>query len=596
VDSQVKKKAKKSYFESLEGISTQITDTLAGDVLAIIKCFQSLKDNVKIVVGSGGSYTTASFYAHLFEKITSSPCLLMTPTELLCTNIKLTGRPCFFFSAEGKNPDILQAFEHAVAEGADITCFVNFRDTPLAKRCDNTGHNTILAETIEKDGFLAVGTIISTVVAGWSAFQNLYNPHGNPLDLSNTFNLNGKVKSKHQSLFLVYSPNLKATAIDFESRAHESGLVHVQIADLRNFSHGRHYGSFLNQQSTLVLVLSDVNTRSLARRTIVVIGSQLETHHVHFKGDIEAAAVKGIIFSTRLLGEVAKAVGRDPNRVNVPKFGRALYYLPYDRSSINAHSSSSTQLNLPSKLLKTKFGAIVFDYDGTLCNSDERLEPLTPTIIAMLENLLRLNIKVGIATGRGKSAGEEIRRAIDAQYWKLITIGYYNGSIITSAEKHLDINEYTIDPALMNVDTFIEKNFQYPKNVEVRPTQITIDFSDFEGGDILTDQICEQLFKNFQDIKIVRSSHSIDIINKTTSKLRVLSQMQFRHECITVGDNGQIGGNDYELLSHRYSVSVNHPGPGAVAKMGLPDEIELAATLRLFECMVLNKGYFCFED
>ena len=148
------------------------------------------------------------------------------------------------------------------------------------------------------------------------------------------------------------------------------------------------------------------------------------------------------------MGEVAKAVGRDPNRVNVPKFGRALYYLPYDRSSINAHSSSSTQLNLPSKLLKTKFGAIVFDYDGTLCNSDERLEPLTPTIIAMLENLLRLNIKVGIATGRGKSAGEEIRRAIDAQYWKLITIGYYNGSIITSAEKHLDINEYTIDPAL----------------------------------------------------------------------------------------------------------------------------------------------------
>jgi HAD superfamily hydrolase (TIGR01484 family) len=596
VDNQVKKKDKKSYFESLEGISTQVTDTLARDVLAIKKCFQSLKDDVKIVVGSGGSYTTASFYAHLFEKITSSPCLLMTPTELLCTNIRLTARPCFFFSAEGKNPDILQAFEHAVAGGADVTCFVNFRDTPLAKRCDNTGQNTIFTETIEKDGFLAVGTIVSAVVAGWSAFQQLKHPCGHSIDFSNTINFSDKVKLKHQSLFLVYSPNLKAAALDFESRAHESGLVHVQIADLRNFSHGRHYGSFLNQESTLVLILSDINTRSLARRTIAVIGSQLEAYHVHFEGDIEAAAVKGIMFSMHLLGDVAKAIGRDPNRVNVPKFGRALYYLPYDRSSINACSSSSTRLNLPSKLLETKFGAVVFDYDGTLCNSDERLEPLTPTIIAMLENLLRRNIKVGVATGRGKSAGEEIRRAIDAQYWKLITIGYYNGSIITSAEKHLDINEYTIDPALMDVDSFIKKNFQYPKNVEIRPTQITIDFSDFEGVDMSANLICEQLNKHCQDIKIVRSSHSIDIINKNTSKLRVLSQMQFRHECLTVGDNGQIGGNDYELLSHRYSVSVNHPSPGAVAKMGLPDEIELAATLRLFECMVLNKGYFCFED
>ena len=74
--------------------------------------------------------------------------------------------------------------------------------------------------------------------------------------------------------------------------------------------------------------------------------------------------------------------------------------------------------------------------------------------------------------------------------------------------------------------------------------------------------------------------------------------MHHAKQCLTVGDSGQPGGNDHELLSHPFSISVNHvPGHADTGfKIGALDEIELSATLRLFSMMQFGQGVFTLDD
>jgi hypothetical protein len=61
-------------------------------------------------------------------------------------------------------------------------------------------------------------------------------------------------------------------------------------------------------------------------------------------------------------------------------------------------------------------------------------------------------------------------------------------------------------------------------------------------------------------VKVLRSGHSLDIVPLTTSKVSILDHLSSitGQETLAVGDQGQIGGNDFELLAHRrWSVSVD---------------------------------------
>lgn len=48
-------------------------------------------------------------------------------------------------------------------------------------------------------------------------------------------------------------------------------------------------------------------------------------------------------------------------------------------------------------------------------------------MVAEVVRLLRAGVPVGVATGRGGSAGNALRKAVPERLWERVVVGYYNG-------------------------------------------------------------------------------------------------------------------------------------------------------------------------
>lgn len=70
-----------------------------------------------------------------------------------------------------------------------------------------------------------------------------------------------------------------------------------------------------------------------------------------------------------------------------------------------------------------------------------------------------------------------------------------------------------------------------------------------------------EYFDMFKTVKIVESSHSLDVIPLTSSKNNIFDYFEKKgykqEEFLKVGDSGHLGGNDFELLQGGNSLSVD---------------------------------------
>ena len=61
----------------------------------------------------------------------------------------------------------------------------------------------------------------------------------------------------------------------------------------------------------------------------------------------------------------------------------------------------------------------------------------------------------------------------------------------------------------------------------------------------------------------MESSHSVDVILTTSTKSDIVTfftdkQLASAENFLFIGDSGQLGGNDFEMLKNQYSLSVDH--------------------------------------
>src|SRR3546814_12869040 len=73
----------------------------------------------------------------------------------------------------------------------------------------------------------------------------------------------------------------------------------------------------------------------------------------------------------------------------------------------------------------------ISDWSSDGCSSDL-------AVTAELERLHRAGLKIGIATGRGGSAGESLRRALPACVHSSVLMGYYNGGFLQTLDIYIE--------------------------------------------------------------------------------------------------------------------------------------------------------------
>ncbi|WP_138737837.1 HAD hydrolase family protein [Pseudomonas putida] len=600
---------KNKYEEEMDLLPDTYAAAMRVDVQELQKAIIGASEASLIGVGSGGSFTVASLLCNLHESYTGRVSRPSTPLEIICNPTLAASSPVFLVSAEGKNPDIIEALRRARQHSArPVHIIVNRSACPLVdeaeKLSDVKSHRFELAN---KDGYLATNSLLldSILVARAYSELNLEQPQLpatmsdlrvselSILDwLSNSSKFIEECVSRG-SLTIVYSPLLKPIASDLESKLSESALLHVQLVDLRSYAHGRHLWLANRPQDCALLAITDPTLAGLWDAMKNLFPAEVPVYDMRVNGASPSDLVAGLIAQMYLVGLIGKLTNIDPGKPGVSDFGRQLYYLnlsdhietPMGQQEKAISSKYDTigalwpsnrdhgPVNRAEKEflrnLETKtFRCIVFDYDGTLCSSQRRDAPPSATILEHLTKLVRAGIHVGIASGRGGSVQQCLEQCLPHEILTKITLGLYNGGWIGTAEKPVTSDGKTSE-FLSHVTRVIVrlKGLGIPiDSYKVNaPYQVSIRFREGLSTDKMWFVIADALRQDGLDTTgLVKSKHSVDILAPGINKSRVIADMVQKsgihpYEIITVGDQGAWPGNDFALLEHKYSLSVDIP-------------------------------------
>lgn len=382
-------------------------------------------------------------------------------------------------------------------------------------------------------------------------------------------------------------------AIDIESKFTEAALGSIQLADFRNFAHGRHHWLAKRGSDSSVLAFVAPEDRALAERTLALIPKDIPQVVIDLP-ESSSTSLASLLMAFRLTGLAGSARGIDPGRPGVPMFGRHLYRLKppriakrksqhglssRDEVAIERKSSNSIAWLEESGSLKVwqqhlarfqnalfshSFQAIVLDYDGTIVETQYRQNSPEKNVSKKLIEMLEANIWVCVATGRGKSVRQAMQSFIPKQYWEKVLVGYYNGAEVGSlGNDEIPDGRPEVGEALQNISEILKKD-QIVSEIafqENRKHQITMTGKKNICSNHLFECVTELLMRTQStELKILQSGHSIDILPPNVSKLSVGAALQTRIPDISIlaiGDSGGLNGNDHELLTTPFSLGVD---------------------------------------
>lgn len=386
------------------------------DVNLFKNAIRSASESSLIAVGSGGRFTAASLLCNLHETYTGRVSRPSTPLEIICNPTLASSSPVFLISAEGKNPDICEALERARRHSArTLHVLTNRRESKLMecveRLTDVTPH---IFSMIEKDGYLATNSLlldavlIARVYAELDHAENRLAKNFDDLKIGNqtieAWALGASEfvaeATARGALTIIYSPLLKPIAADLESKLSESALMHVQLADLRSYAHGRHLWLANRPQDCAILALVEPSVSVLWHSMQALFPESVPTLTMALNGATPQDLITGLIAQMHLVSRMGNSQARDIGRPSVPQFGRDLYYIdlpaviPAPAEIVGEVEKSKfevlgarwpSELGQPSMrraresfekdLTSRQFRSIVFDYDGTLCSSQRTDSP-----------------------------------------------------------------------------------------------------------------------------------------------------------------------------------------------------------------------------
>lgn len=597
------------YAAELSNLGTTYQSAIGADVALLMKAIAAVSQSSLIGVGSGGSFTVASLLCNLHEKFTGLVSRPSTPLEIIANPTLASNSPAFFISAEGKNPDIVEALKRARYYSARTIYVLTNREvsplgTTLSELSDIDSH---VFELPQKDGYLATNSLLMDAVLVARAYGGLNGDSGElPPSIDDLQLESGSIAEwvenaapfaeaavHRRGLIVLYSPSLKPIAADLESKLSESALLYVQIADLRSFAHGRHLWLAERANDCAVLALVDVTLTPLWMHMRNLMPADVPFLEINVKSEGPRDLITALLAELHFVGTVGECSARDPGRPQVPDFGRQIYYAqlsdlvlqPVSAEAggvhekfevIGAHWPYRRQIGVMQRardtysttLQQQTFRAVVFDYDGTLCSAQRRGSPPTERTTEHLLRLLGGGILLAIVSGRGGSMRDELRTVIPEAEWQKIRLALYSGGLITNLaaddqvppKRSEFLNHVSrIARGLKNAGVPIERITPTP------PFQVSIRFEEGVDTELIWFVVADALRQAGLDLRaVVRSRHSIDVLEPAVSKTRFIATLLqehriLPHDLLAVGDQGAWPGNDASLLEHRFSLSVDFP-------------------------------------
>ncbi|MES0069399.1 HAD hydrolase family protein [Mesorhizobium sp. M0074] len=553
-------------------------------------------------IGSGGSAIAAEYLVRCRDTLGLGPTTVQTPMQVVLDQHDLTESDVWLFSAGGENPDAAAASRAALDRKArSIHLVTRNPDGAAADIVEKGGgylHVVPVAEP--KDGYLATHSLLSSVVGLLLACDQVSRDPRGTLHLLDALSscltdmrdpatrTSRTVAMSHlrrtDTVVVTADPLLRPTAVLFDTSIWEAALCHVQTADFRNLAHGRHAWLHHRLDETLILAFTGTDSRATWAAMETLLPTSLHRLTLDFGSGGRLDNVLSLVDGLGMIEAMGVVLGIDPGKPGIGDFGRSIYedrsladlakampaHVRHKRAAIaksDVHNPADDSLDTIGRnrlqfLSQADIGGAVFDYDGTIVTTAGRWSVPDQVIVDELVRLHRAGLAIGFATGRGGSAGEDLRKVLPAEILPSIPIGYYNGGYLRTADVDIGQDHPLADPAIVETaewlrqrgELFLRHEFKH------REVQITVDM----------DRLCHpyrfpidmEACPPFaaDRIRVTGSGHSYDIIPSTSSKLVVVdalrAQLPAWAEVLCFGDSGSHPGNDYALLSHRFGISV----------------------------------------
>lgn len=591
------------FSEKLDALSRTVAMVIEADQRELGHALATSGHRPGIAIGSGGSTAVAHFFARCRETLFGQATQVMTPAEFVLGAGELTHHDIWLFSASADNSDIMASVLAARARGASSLRIVtrNLQGSVAKLTATLPGGEVLFTPVAdEKDSFLATHSAISSVLSLLLA-SNRISPDPIASDLGAA--LAGEIAAvldrsqrarmaarfeglrKDDLLLIVADPQLRAVADLIETSAWEASLCPVQRTDARNLAHGRHSWLHHRHDRTFLLLLTGDDTRPFWEGLAPILPASIRHAEFDFGDCGRHRNAIGMVTGLAIVEAIGQAVGIDPGKPGIADFGRALYD---DQSLLNlAHNMTPAVRQKRLALLgrddasqargsicaagaerlatiaAADIGGIVFDYDGTLIDDAERCGVPRPAIVEQLVRLASIGVQLAIATGRGGSAGTALRKILPASMHDHVIMGYYNGAYIQPLIIDIEDVPPAQDPALAETFAWLGERpdlFSPAFRGRFSNVQISIRLDNLADQQAFGDAVqhCPPVATGCVRHKI--SGHSIDFFRATTSKRAVIDRMRASlmddRAILCIGDSGARAGNDNELLSNPYGISV----------------------------------------
>ena len=601
------------------------------------------------IVGSGGSLTGAHAMAGLHQRHTGHLAAVATPLEAIDEPLD-AAVATWLLSAGGGNADVLAAAKAAILrEPRQVAVLCGREASPLAALCRRHPFVDLLLypPPAGKDGFLATNSLLGFTTLLTRAYATAFGADANWQDVVDHLKPllpetaaapeAWKVATAsfwtRSTILVLHGPSTRVGAIDLESKFTEAALGHIQIADYRNFAHGRHHWLAKQSETSAVLAFVTNEDRELAERTLDLIPADVPQARLTLDGGPGAVALASLLAALRIAGWAGNTRGIDPGRPGVPEFGRRLYGLrlrlprriagpprlsPRQAAAITrkagvvpGHLAATGALDrwqealavFVRRLRNARFAGIVLDYDGTVVDARRRSEPATPEMTSELARLAEAGARIGIATGRGKSVRRDLQKRLPRTLWPLVLVGYYNGSDVASLDdESVPDGTEKVCAALEPLAAALrcQPELSACTRQEDRPFQITLEVTRFMPLNRLRNLVRQVILAtDVHNVAVTCSSHSVDIVAPRGSKLNVVRRIQEtagKEPVLTIGDRGRWPGNDHELLCEPFALGVDeiNVDPKTCWHLGEPGQRGPVVTLEYLSVLEVQDGRLKF--
>lgn len=617
----------KNYKKELDSLNYIYDSAMKADIDIITGFLSKYRTCPLYGIGSGGSYSVAAAFEFLCIKA-GFIAQRLTPLELGQLQYQLNKSAIVLFTAGGSNNDSKNAYRYISElepEGV-LTCCMRL-NAPIKKLQRQNVHNYYYEYKmpVAKDGYLAVESSISSIVLMTRSFQSVikdnyfvlpehreWNSHVLDIDIIRTV-------IERESIFILYGGITMPAAVDLESKFSEASLGNTQLVDFRNFAHGRHYWISDRRKKTSIIALVGKTEKKLADNTLRLLPEDIPILRVDVDDDTVEGLIDALHYSFEIVGGASQIKGFDPGKPHVEAFGKKLYHLNYDIGkkgymidrrkdayAMAAYRKAAKHQGIGmleyqkyshiywNKLIGRNYKGIIFDYDGTLHNK-YNISEIEERIFVKINELLDNHIIIGIATGRGKSVKAELREKINCKYWNNVLIAYYNGGVIGRLDDDTKPNKKDVAMPAAFKEVISKLSIS---GIEENPYQLTLLKDELDVTSVEFELIKEKIIE-IKDIKVMETNHSIDIIPIQSSKRNIFSACKYlEEEFLAIGDSGDLGGNDYELLYEDSGLSVDYVSDAINScwNYALPGMRNLEATEYYLNMIAIHeKGTFCLK-